>query len=222
MTTRISNPNHRERVAPSLAELDLYRVFAACFGHPSIERFAWLSGTACHALLNNLDERHIRRRAALDTGQFRDYSSYESTYIALFEVGVPAPPVPLSESANSHRQVPQEIVLECVNFYDVLGLRPSGSVFPTDHLVTQLEFLAAVRYLREQANDSNNELSLSRLEREFIQRHLLNWLPGVLEKLEKPDPPLFPMLLRSLVAYLKRESAYLGTGDLTGWRTQTD
>jgi TorA maturation chaperone TorD len=131
----------------------------------------------------------------------------------LFEVGVPEPPVPLLESANSHRQIPQEIVLECVNFYDVLGLRPSGSVFPTDHLVTQLEFLTAARYLREQANDSNKEASLRRLERDFIERHLLNWLPVAQEKLEKANPPLFPMLLRSLIAYLKQESALLGKSE---------
>src|SRR5271157_1035529 len=153
MTTLIFKRNHRERVVPHVAELDLYRVFAVCFGHPSIERFAWLSGRECHLLLKKLShhlEDHLPHSA---TRRFRDYSSYESAYIALFEVGVPEPPVPLLESANSHRQVPQEIVLECVNFYDVLGLRPSGSVFPTDHLVTQLEFLAAARYLREQAKD---------------------------------------------------------------------
>jgi TorA maturation chaperone TorD len=210
MTTHISKRNHRERVAPLLAKLDLYRVFAACFGLPSTERFAWLSGTECYVLL----KKHGHHEDGLPhsaTRRFRDYSSYESAYIALFEVGVPEPPVPLLESANSHRQVPQEIILECVNFYDVLGLRPSGTVFPTDHLVTQLEFLAAARYLREQANESSKEASLRRLESDFIERHLLNWLPAAQEKLEKANPPLFPMLLRALLAYLKHESALLGT-----------
>jgi len=212
MTTHMSKRNHRERVAPLLTDLDLYRVFAVCFSHPSTERFAWLSGTECYVLL----KKHGHHEDGLPhsaTRRFRDYSSYESAYIALFEVGVPEPPVPLLESANSHRQIPQEIVLECVNFYDVLGLRPSGSVFPTDHLVTQLEFLAAARYLREQAKDSSKEASLRRLERDFIQRHLLNWLPVALEKLEKANPPLFPILLRSLTAYLNQQSVLLGPGD---------
>jgi TorA maturation chaperone TorD len=213
MTTLISKRNHRERVAPHLAELDLYRVFAACLSHPSIERFAWLSGRECLALLKELGQLHKDRMSVSAIGRFPNYSSYESAYIALFEVGVPEPPVPLLESANSHRQVPQEIILECVNFYDVLGLRPSGSVFPTDHLVTQLEFLAAVRYLREHANDSNKEASLRRLEVDFIERHLLNWLPVAQEKLEKANPPLFPMLLHSLTAYLNQQSVLLGPGD---------
>jgi len=213
MTILVSRRNHRERVAPLLADLDLYRVFAACFSLPSTERFAWLSGRECLVLLKKLGHYHEDRLPHTATRQFRDYSSYESAYIALFEVGVPQPPVPLLESAHSHRQVPQEIVLECVNFYDVLGLRPSGSVFPTDHLVTQLEFLAAVRYLREHANDSNKEASLRRLEGDFIERHLLNWLPVAQERLEKADPPLFLNLLHSLTAYLNQQFVLLGPSD---------
>jgi TorA maturation chaperone TorD len=213
MATLIPKRNHCERVAPHLAELDLYRVFAACFSHPSIERFAWLCGRECLELLKKLGQHHTDRVPVTAIGRFPNYSSYESAYIGSFEVGVPEPPVPLLESANSHRQVPQEIILECVNFYDVLGLRPSGSVFPTDHLVTQLEFLAAARYLGELANDTNKENSLRRLERDFIERHLLNWLSVAQEKLEKANPPLFPLLLRSLTAYLKQQSVLLGPSD---------
>lgn len=213
MTTLAPKRNLRERIDPLLVEIDLYRVFATCFSHPTPDRFAWLTGRECLLLLNKLGQHHDDRMSVPVVVHFPDYSSYESAYIALFEVGVPEPPVPLLESANSQRQVPQEIVLECVNFYDVLGLRPSGSVFPTDHLVTQLEFLAAARYLREQANDTNREDSLRRLERDFIQRHLLKWLPVAQEKLEKANPPLFPILLRWLIAYLKQQSALLGTSD---------
>jgi DMSO reductase family type II enzyme chaperone len=215
MTILIAKWNHGERVTSHLAELDLYRVFAACFSHPSIERFAWLSGRECLGLLKKLGQLHENRLPVTAIGRFPNYSSYESAYIALFEVGVPGPPVPLLESANSQRQAPQEIVLECVNFYDVLGLQPSGTVFPTDHLVTQLEFLATVRYLREQANDSNRETSLRHLERDFIERHLLNWLPVALERLQKANPPLFPALFCSVAAYLKQESAMLGANQVS-------
>lgn len=215
MTTLSSKRNHRERITSQLAELDLYRVFAACFSHASIERFAWLSGRECLGFLKKLGQLHEDRMPVTAIGRFPNYSSYESAYIAVFEVGVPGPPVPLLESANSERQVPQEIVLECVNFYDVLGLRPSGAVFPPDHLVTQLEFLAAARYLGEQTNDSDKGASLRRLERDFIERHLLNWLPVAQEKLEKANPPLFPILLQSLIAYLKEESNLLGKSALS-------
>jgi len=213
VTTTILKPDRREKVSALHSELDLYRVFANAFSHPPAERFAWLSGKEFRALVKKLGQHQEAILSAAALGRFSDYTAYESAYIALFEVGVPQAPVPLQESANSHRQVPQEIVLECVNFYDVLGLRPSGSVFPSDHLVTQLEFLAAARYLREQANDSHKVETLRCLERDFIARHLLNWLPVAQEKLDKRDPPLFPVLLRSLTAYLKQESVSLRTSD---------
>jgi TorA maturation chaperone TorD len=213
MSTFPLKRNSDERVSPFFAELDFYRIFAACFSLPSAERFAWLSGKDCRGLLRNLGQGRADRSTLSHAGRFHDYSSYESSYIALFEVGVPGPPVPLLESVNSRRQVPQEVVLECVNYYDVLGLRPSSSVFPSDHLVTQLEFLAVVRYLEEQANDPNKEVSLRRLERDFIERHLLNWLPVAQEKLEKANPPLFPMLLQSILGYLKQQFVLLGTSE---------
>jgi len=173
------------------AELDLYRVFAWCFSHPSPERFAWLSGKGC-------------------LGRFADFESYEAAYIALFEVGMPGPPAPLLESSYSKSTAAQNIVLECVNFYDVLGLRPSGSAFPADHLVTQLEFLAAVRYIRDNERDPERQEPLSRLERDFIERHVLSWLPSAQKKLDGLNPPLFPALLRALSAHLQETHRALG------------
>lgn len=201
----MSTQTHHQREATDRAgELDLYRVFAACFGYPSRDRFAWFSGQEFRSLLKSLTELYEEPRNSKFALHFPNYSAYESAYIALFEVGVPGPPVPLLESANSHKSVPQDVVLECVNFYEVLGLRPSGSVFPADHLVTQLEFLAAVLYLRQTKANPENTKPLSLLERDFIERHLLSWLPGALEKLAKLNPPLFPLLLHLLCGHLQR------------------
>jgi DMSO reductase family type II enzyme chaperone len=194
---------------PAPTDLDLYRVFAYCFGFPSAERFAWLSSREHRALLETLDSQLHARKKRRAVRRFPIYSAYEAAYLALFEVGVPAPPVPLLDSAYSRSRPAQEVVLDCVNFYDVLGLRPSDAVFPADHLVTQLEFLSAVRFLRAGSQLAEQESQLRLLERDFIERHLLSWLPTALEKLEKLDPPVFPFLLRLLHAYLRAESASL-------------
>jgi DMSO reductase family type II enzyme chaperone len=194
--------------APSsglLSGLDPYRIFAACFGQPSLERFGWLSGKKFQALLEQLAGELGAGCASMHPGRFRDYAAYEAAYLALFEVGVPEPPVPLLESAHSHRAVPQEVVLECVNFYEVLGLRPSGSSFPADHLVTQLEFLAAAGYLRETKTDPEEVATLQRLEADFLERHLLSWLPTALMKLSALKPPLFARLLELLYAYVQQQ-----------------
>jgi TorA maturation chaperone TorD len=193
--------------ADPFAGIDLFRLFARCFGQPSPELFAWLSSSESRAFWKKLG-RHLGTELKLTRQDpFSDYSAYEAAYIGLFEVGVPEPPVPLLESAHSKRAVPQEIVLDCVNFYDVLELRPSGTAFPADHLVTQLEFLAAVRFLRESNPVGENIESLRRLERDFIERHLLSWVPAAQEKLRQLHPPVFPTLLGLLTVYLRREAS---------------
>lgn len=212
--TALREPPAKRGSPVSYNELDLFRVFAICFGQPSHESFSWLSGTAARSLWKHVGQRLQVKVNLSSANGFADYETYEAGYIALFEVGVPEPPVPLLESAHSSRAVPQEIVLECVNFYDVLGLRPSGSAFPPDHLVTQLEFLAAVGYLREQQSDSHCAEPLRCLERDFIERHLLNWLPTVQRKIDQVNPPFFPMLLRVLVADLKAEVSMLAPGEM--------
>ena len=192
--------------AVASAEIDFFRLFALCFGQPSRETFAWLSRRDSRTLWKQLGRNLGVQVKFTRADQFSDYSSYEAAYIALFEVGVPEPPVPLLESAHSKRAGPQQIVLECVNFYDVLGMRPSGSTFPADHLVTQLEFLAALCYHREQQPESQKVEPLRRLERDFLERHLLNWLPAAQRKIDQLTPPLFPTLLRLLTTFLKHEA----------------
>jgi len=212
MGTPTPQSDETKSAASSFVELDLYRVFASCFSHPTRERFAWLTGKECQVLLKKLRRHFDPPSKHPPVGGFSSFPEYEAAYIALFEVGTPEPPVPLIESAHCHRVAPQEIVLECVNFYDVLGLRPAGSSFPPDHLVTQLEFLAAVRYLRENDTNPGKAEALRLLQYDFIERHLLNWLPLAQEKLEEVNPPRFPSLLRLLTAYLKEESRMVGTG----------
>jgi len=156
---------------------DLVRVFAFAFGSPSPERYDLLC----------------------KFGKFRDFDEYEALYIALFDVGNPEPPVPLLESAH-HKAVPaQQIALECMDFYEVVGLKPDTSRYAPDHLVTQLEFLAAVRYLRSQQPEDDN---LARLERDFTERHVLSWLPSALKKLKKERVPGFGLLLGELTDFL--------------------
>lgn len=184
--------------------LDLYRVFAFAFGLPTPQRYEWL----CRA---DLDESLECLWQALGVpgefpapGRFTDYEDYESTYIALFDVGVPAPPAPLLESAHNKAVPAQQTALENVDFYDVLGLKHNPSQYAPDHLVTQLEFLAALSFAQENSTISGNQRSLDRLERDFLERHLLNWLPAELEKLTRLNPPVFPVLLALLLAFSRQ------------------
>jgi DMSO reductase family type II enzyme chaperone len=193
-------------------QVDLYRLFAYLFGPPTPDRFDQLRSPAFAQALDELRESFNCPNRLSGLGSFDDAKAYESAYIALFDVGLPEPPVPLLESAHNKTVPPQQIALENISFYEVLGLKPDPSQQAPDHLVTQLEFLAAVRYARENAPATSHE-SLRRLERDFLQRHLLNWLPAVEEKLRPLSPPVFPALATLLVAFLRDRFASLSEAE---------
>jgi len=195
--------------ADAWEEVDLYRLVAFAFGTASRERFAWLQHAELPAQLARLWDELGCQGLFPTVKAFADYEDYESTYFAVFEVGMPGPPVPLQESAHDTATPAPETVLENTYFHDVLGLRADPAGYAPDHLVPQLEFLSAVRYLHEGAAVGLKHSELTRLERDFIQRHVLNWLPAVQTKLAREDVPLFPVLMAILLAFVRERMASL-------------
>lgn len=182
---------------------DLYRFFAFVFARPTQECFGLLSQSALPEALRDLWQ-HLNCDGEYPGFEwFTSYEQYESTYIALFDVGIPEPPVPLFESAHDKTHPAQEIALENTYFYEVLGLKSDPRHAVPDYLVTQLEFLAALRYTREQTSEESTAVSLARAETEFLERHLLNWLPAAGAKLDRTNAPGFPVLMAMLVQFLR-------------------
>jgi DMSO reductase family type II enzyme chaperone len=183
------------------ADLDLNRFFAFVFASPSPDRFA----TFAQPLKDALADLWRQLRCAGDFPNFawfKSYEEYEATYIALFDVGIPEPPLPLFESAHDKTRPPQEIALENTMFYDALGLKWDSSCAVPDYLITQLEFLAAVHYTLENAQDPDTRLSLAKLETDFLSRHLLNWVPAAAAKLSNSSSAFAPLMIL-LAAFLQ-------------------
>ena len=181
---------------------DLYRFFALVFAPPTHECFNFLAQPAVPMVLCDLWKRLKCEGEFPDFEWFTSYELYESAYVALFDVGVPEPPVPLFESAHDKSHPAQEIALENTYFYEVLGLKSDPSRAVPDYLVTQLEFLAALRYTRENASEKATAVSLARAETEFLERHLLNWVPTAKTKLDRTGAPGFPVVMTLLVQFL--------------------
>jgi len=181
---------------------DLYRFFAFVFAPPARECFDLLSQPGLPEALRNLWKQLECEAEFPGFEWFASYAQYESAYIALFDVGIPEPPVPLFESAHDKSHPAQEIALENTYFYEVLGLKSDPSHAVPDYLVAQLEFLAALRYTCEHTSDESTAVSLARAETEFLERHLLNWLPAVKEKLDRTNAPAFPVMMTLLVQFL--------------------
>jgi DMSO reductase family type II enzyme chaperone len=183
-------------------DTDLYRLFAFLFAAPSPRCFRFLAQRETPDALRSLWEMLGCEGAFPGFEWFSSYAEYESAYIALFDVGIPEPPVALFESAHDKTRPAQEIALENTCFYEVLGLRSDPSQAVPDYLVTQLEFLAALRYTAQYAAQDATRSALERAESEFLQRHLLNWVPIADQKLARTSAPAFPQLLSLLVSFL--------------------
>ena len=184
-------------------EIDLYRFFATLLGFPTRNRFALL------ARFNSREEFAGLWRWLGCTGKpprssmYRSFDQYEAGYIALFDVGAPEPPVPLLESVY-HGTIPaQQTVLENVCFFDAVGLKSDPSMTSPDHLLAQLEFGASVRYLQENCKDEHARESLRHMERDYLEHHLLSWLPSAVKKLESLRTPVFPALFALLLKFLR-------------------
>lgn len=185
-----------------LQQIDLYRFFALVFASPTPDCFRLLSQDAMPATLGDLWQQLGCGEKYPGFEWFGTFDLYESAYIALFDVGVPEPPVPLFESAHDKSHPAQEIALENTFFYELLGLRSDPTRAVPDFLITQLEFLAALRYTEENAADPQTAAAMRRAEHDFINRHMLNWLPAALAKLAKTNAPGFPTLMSLLLAFL--------------------
>jgi len=195
------------QTAPAIdwEQTDLYRFFAFALAPPSRERFEFLSQAALPASLNDLWQRLECEGDYPGFAWFSSYEDYEAAYIAVFDVGMPEPPVPLFESAHDKTHPAQEIALENTFFYEVLGLRSDPSQAVPDYLITQLEFLSALRYTAENTADEETAVALARAEREFLERHLLNWVPKAADKLQKAEAPGFGLLMNLLAQFLRRK-----------------
>ena len=199
----IAAGNHQE-TSIDWQQTDLYRFFAFVLSPPTHECFTFFSHPGIPVAVHDLWTRLECESEFPGFEWFVSYELYESAYIALFDVGLPEPPVPLFESAHDKSHPAQEIALENTYFYDVLGLRSDPSRAVPDYLITQLEFLAALRYASEHTAEEATAVSMLRAESDFIERHLLNWIPAAKAKLDKTGAPGFPVLMTLLARFLRR------------------
>lgn len=107
---------------------------------------------------------------------------YETAFIAAFEAGAPHALVPLTESHYNKTEPVPRILHENVLFYRSFGLRlRHASNETSDHLRHQLEFVGHLfRMEAEELRGRRDPEVVSQIRagrRDFLERHLLTWLP---------------------------------------------
>ena len=187
---------------------DPYRFFAFAFGQPSRERYEWFSQPGAAEALGDLWKQLTAKRFP-GFRWFRDYATYEASYISTFDVGAPEAPVPLFESAHNKTRPAQELALENSFFYEAFGLRVDPALSVPDHLLTQLEFLSAVAFARKQATGESRRRDLGQLERDFLERHLLSWTSQAEQKMRRCPFPAFRVLFSLITLSLYERFEFL-------------
>lgn len=166
--------------------------FHDLFRDPTQEQWEWLSTEAVRQAWSVLSAEYVKNSPGrLPLPDSRE--QFHEDYIAAFEVGAPSPPCPLIESHWNKRDSTPRILHENMLFYRQFGLELRSSANETaDHLRHQLEFVhhlcsLAERY-GEESGDETASSQVFQAKREFIERHLLSWVPSAAASFERECP----------------------------------
>ncbi len=184
------------------ARCDLYRLFAQAFRHPSDE-MAELVAELQQAVAGHPNP------VASPIIAMPPLAELSQRYTQLFEASNGRSAISLHESdfvSKTRATVWEDIV----RFYEHFGLNYNGQsirLWP-DHLALELECLHYLVFL--ESGMRTDAEPLLRAERDFIDRHLLTWLPELLRRLkDAPQAEPYAALVAWLYDCLRADRAWL-------------
>ncbi len=141
------------------------------------------------------------------------WKDLEAEYIAKLDIGNhQTPPCSLHEGVIRRNVTRVETFTDLLRCYDYFGVNLSKSRrrYP-DYLGVQLEFMAFLgRKVTQVEEDRDDSVPLRRAQRDFLERHLLSWVPLLTEKIERTvHESFYKSLSRLLLCFLERHHEYL-------------
>lgn len=141
----------------------------------------------------------------------RSQEEREAAYLAAFELGGERSPVSLYEGRAQPDKGREGVLEDVMRFYEFFDVRldEANRDYP-DHLVTELEFMAAL-CLREDAAGAtgDNVDAFRRAARDFLQRHLLPWMP-ILARSLADNETSYGEIAQALADYCQEHATELG------------
>lgn len=179
----------------------IYKLLSLAFHYPTEDLIhAFQNGEYMNELLAALsaiphlqslaaewDQSAEKSREQLNGVSFADF---EVNFVRTFDVGTSTPPCPPFEGFYRKEKGQTTIMLEVSEFYKHFGLamdQDDGKRELPDHLCAELEFLHFLSFKETQAREEeNSELLEGYLlaQKDFLERHLCQWLPDFAEKLQ--------------------------------------
>ncbi len=141
------------------------------------------------------------------------WENLEAEYIEKFDVGNhQTPPCSLHEGVIRGNVTRVETFTDLLRCYDYFGVKLSqGQRRYPDYLGVQLEFMAFLGHKVTQVErDGGDSVPLRRAQRDFLERHLLSWVPLLKEEIERNViESFYKSLSLLLLCFLERHHQYL-------------
>jgi DMSO reductase family type II enzyme chaperone len=115
--------------------------------------------------------------------------------------------IPIQEQIDE--TVPAGAREEIRRIYDYFGYRPfEYGGRSEDHLSAELGFMKVLT-MREELAGSESVTSYALVQRDFLERHMLRWLPSAAERVEAcAKDTFYPRLFRQLVNFLTLDAQW--------------
>jgi DMSO reductase family type II enzyme chaperone len=135
-----------------------------------------------------------------------DLDTLKKEYSGLFEVGSDGPPVPIREDLQTgQRSGTREELVRFYNFFNY-ALEEKFAWAP-DHLSVQLEFMHVLCF--REASTGDERLSYQLAQADFTERHLIKWVPRLLQGVETISPgSLYARIIGTLNEFLASDFAW--------------
>jgi len=138
-----------------------------------------------------------------------DLRALQLSYTRLFEAAGNGCAIPLNESEYAHA-ARKDIWEDTIRFYEHFGLNYNGALARNwpDHLGTELECLHYLSFL--QSGLPAAAAPILRAQADFIERHLLNWLPDVVDRVRAAgDSEPYAGIMAALLQFLEADQRHL-------------
>ncbi|OQY98058.1 MAG: hypothetical protein B6D35_13150 [Candidatus Brocadia sp. UTAMX2] len=201
---------------------NLYKLFSLGFRYPVPEVFkTFQNGTYLKNLWDNINALphlktiHVQQfelsgkvQGSLGEVSFEDFVI---KYVSTFDIGTPEPPCPPYEGfyRSESRAALMLSISKFYKHFDLIMSKKEGRRELPDYLCAELEFLHFLTFKETQAKiDGNPEFLRGYLlaQKDFLERHLIQWIPKFCESLQNSARvPFYALLARITSMFITGE-----------------
>ncbi len=214
METQKLELNGSEQIK-SGARSQVYALLARAFRFPAPEVFKEIQGgqfaSAAQQSLASLPYNGLNG-GTLGRATAMSYEAFQSSYIALFEVGGESgAPSPLYEGEYGGGRM--KVMEEVLRFYHYFGLKLSEEKRDRpDHLASELEFMHLLTFKEtERLLQGADPTAYRQAERDFLRFHLTEFVAAVAGKVGGRAAPFYSEMTQLADAFCAKELAYLAS-----------